>query len=179
MRSVVAVLIVALLPAAAFAQAKPAPAAPPPPAPPAAAGSAAAPAGAAAAAGAAQTPAPPLPPENFNYQPDGRRDPFLSLIGAGAPTDSHGKKGDGVSAFALADISVRGVVQSKGRLLAMAETPDGKTYLVHPGDKLADGVVKAVTPEGLVFIQDINDPLSVQKQREVRKLLRSLEDAKE
>jgi hypothetical protein len=28
-------------------------------------------------------------------------------------------------------------------------------------------------------VQDINDPLSVQKQREVRKLLRSLEDAKE
>ena len=45
--------------------------------------------------------------------------------------------------------------------------------------KLADGIVKNVTSEGLVFIQDINDPLSVQKQREVRKLLRSLEDAKE
>jgi Tfp pilus assembly protein PilP len=185
MRAVAAVLIVALLPAAAFAQAKPAPAAPPPPAPPAAAGSAAAPAGAAAAAGAGapqpgapQTPAPPLPPENFTYSPDGRRDPFLSLIGTGQ-NDGHGKKGDGVSAFSLAEISVRGIVQSKGRLLAMAETPDRKTYLIHAGDKLADGVVKSVMPDGLVFIQDINDPLSIQKQREVRKLLRSLEDAKE
>jgi Tfp pilus assembly protein PilP len=187
MRAIVAVLIVLLLPLAAFAQAKPAPAAPPPPAPPAAAGSAAAPAGAAAAAGAPQTTAPttapatisPLPPENFAYQPDGRRDPFLSLIGAGPQTESHGKRGEGVAAFTLAEIAVRGVVQSKGRLLAMAETPDGKTYLIHAGDPLADGVVKAVISDGLVFIQDINDPLSVQKQREVRKLLRSLEDAKE
>ena len=47
------------------------------------------------------------------------------------------------------------------------------------GDKLADGVVKTVTPQGLVVLQDISDPLSAQKQREVRKLLRSLEDAKE
>ncbi|HEY7170551.1 MAG TPA: pilus assembly protein PilP [Vicinamibacterales bacterium] len=203
MRSVAAVLIVVLLPVTAFAQAKPAPAAPPPPAPPAAAGSAAAPAGAAAAAGAAApqgaAPAaapqgaapqgaapqagasavPPLPPENFTYQPDGRRDPFLSLVGAGGQTESHGKKGEGVGAFSLAEVSVRGIVQSKGRLLAMAETPDGKTYLIHAGDKLADGVVKSVMSDGLVFIQDINDPLSVQKQREVRKLLRSLEDAKE
>jgi Tfp pilus assembly protein PilP len=176
-----------LLPAAAFAQAKPAPvktgqpAAPPPPAPPAAAGSAAAPSGAvpAPAAGAPQAPASPLPPENFTYQPDGRRDPFLSLLGSAGQGDTHGKKGDGASAFSLAEISVRGIVQAKGKLLAMAEMPDGRTYLIHAGDKLADGVVKSVTPEGLVFIQDINDPLSVQKQREVRKLLRSLEDAKE
>jgi type IV pilus assembly protein PilP len=182
------------------------PAAPPPPAPPAAAGSAAVPAGAApvspapappaavaqppqsagaaapqpGAAATAQTAPPPIPAENFKYDPDGRRDPFLSLVDTGTTqNDKNAKKGDGVGAFALSEVSVRGIIQSKGRLLAMAETPDGKTYLIHAGDKLADGVVKSVTSEGLVFIQDINDPLSVQKQREVRKLLRTLEDAKE
>ena len=36
-----------------------------------------------------------------------------------------------------------------------------------------------MTPQGLVIVQDVNDPLSLVKQREVRKLLRSLEDAKE
>jgi type IV pilus assembly protein PilP len=209
MRAAVAVLIVVLLPTVAFAQAKPAPAkggqpaAPPPPAPSAAAGSAAVPAGAApvsgtpappagaapppqsagaqapGAAAAPQTPAAPLPPENFKYEPDGRRDPFLSLVESGTQNDKTAKKGEGVGAFTLSEVSVRGIIQSKGRLLAMAETPDGKTYLIHAGEKLADGVVKSVTSEGLVFIQDINDPLSVQKQREVRKLLRTLEDAKE
>ena len=57
--------------------------------------------------------------------------------------------------------------------------PDNRTYIVHQGDKLADGTIKTITPQGLVVIQEVNDPLSLVKQREVRKLLRSLEDAKE
>ena len=89
------------------------------------------------------------------------------------------KHADGPSAFMVGEISVRGVMQSRSSLVAMIKGPDNKTYLIHQGDKLADGVVKTVTPQGLVVLQDISDPLSAQKQREVRKLLRSLEDAKE
>ena len=81
--------------------------------------------------------------------------------------------------FMVGDISVRGVMQTRDALVAMVQGPDNRTYLVHQGDKLADGVIKTVTPQGLVVMQDINDPLSTQKQREVRKLLRSLEDTKE
>jgi Tfp pilus assembly protein PilP len=77
------------------------------------------------------------------------------------------------------EISVRGVMQSRGSLVAMIQGPDNKTYIVHPGDKLLDGTIKAVTPQGLVVVQEVNDPLSLIKTREVRKLLRSLEDAKE
>jgi type IV pilus assembly protein PilP len=170
MRAVLAFLFVMALPGVTFAQAKPAAPAPAslPPKP-----AAAAPQGAAPNA----PPVSPLPPENYNYQPDGRRDPFLSLLGVGGETQ--GKRGNGAAAFTLAEVSVRGIIQSKGQLLAMVQAPDDKTYVVHQGDKFADGVVKTVTPQGLVVIQDINDPLSVQKQREVRKLLRSLEDAKE
>ena len=40
------------------------------------------------------------------------------------------------------------------------------------GDKLFDGVVKAVTQDAVVFSQDVNDPLSLVKQREVRKSIR-------
>jgi len=79
----------------------------------------------------------------------------------------------------LAEISVRGVMQSRGSLVAMIQGPDNKTYLVHQGDKLLDGTIKSVTPQGLIVIQEVNDPLSLVKQREVRKLLRSLEDGKE
>jgi Tfp pilus assembly protein PilP len=72
----------------------------------------------------------------------------------------------------VCDISVRGVMQSRGALVAMVQGPDNRTYLIHQGDKLADGVIKNVTPQGLVVVQDISDPLSVQNQREVSKLLR-------
>ena len=78
----------------------------------------------------------------------------------------------------IAEISVRGVMQSRGKLVAMVMGPDNKTYIVHQGDKLLDGSIKLITPQGLVIDQEVNDPLSVIKQREIRKLLRGLEDAK-
>jgi type IV pilus assembly protein PilP len=112
--------------------------------------------------------------ENYMYEPAGRRDPFTSLINSG--TDPKASlKHDGLRTFTLAEISVRGIMQSPGALVAMVQGPDNKTYLIHQGDKLADAVVKSVTTQGLVVMQDVSDPLSVQKQREVRKLLRSLE----
>jgi Tfp pilus assembly protein PilP len=119
-------------------------------------------------------------PEEYSYKADGRRDPFLGTTAAATTSAVGGvKRGDGPSAFMVGEISVRGVVKSRSSLIAMIKGPDNKTYLIHQGDKLADGVVKTVTLQGLVVLQDISDPLSAQKQREVRKLLRSLEDAKE
>ena len=132
---------------------------------------------------AAATPAPapqaPPPTETYVYQPAGRRDPFLNLIGSGSEGRATSRRGEGPSGMTLAEISVRGVMQSRGSLVAMIQGPDNKTYIVHQGDKLLDGTIKSVTPQGLIVIQEVNDPLSLVKQREVRKLLRSLEDGKE
>ena len=114
----------------------------------------------------------------YVYQPDGRRDPFLSQIRSGTDLPATPARGEGLGSFAVADISVRGVMQSHDALVAMVQGPDKKTYLIHQGDKFADGVVKSVTAQGLVVVQDVHDPLSTQKQREVRKLLRSLEGGK-
>jgi Tfp pilus assembly protein PilP len=119
------------------------------------------------------------PAETYTYQPEGRRDPFVSLVGTGNEPRATSKRGEGAANMTLGEISVRGVVQSRGELVAMIQGPDNKTYIVRQGDKLADGTIKTITPQGLVVIQEVNDPLSLVKQREVRKLLRSLEDAKE
>jgi type IV pilus assembly protein PilP len=139
---------------------------------------AAAPAAPTAAAPAAEAAKPPVIPENYTYDPGGRRDPFLNLLGSG--TDAHpvSKKGEGPAGMTVAEISVRGVMQSRSGLIAMVQGPDNKTYIVHAGDKLADGAIKSITAQGLVIEQAVNDPLSVVKQREVRKLLRGLEDSK-
>jgi Tfp pilus assembly protein PilP len=121
----------------------------------------------------------PPPVDPFVYQPDGRRDPFVSLLGVGSEKGPAVRRGDGAAGLMVEELAVRGVLQSRGTLIAMVQGPDNKTYLIHQGDKLADGVVKNVTPQGLVVIQDVHDPLSTVKQREVRRLLRSLEDAKQ
>jgi Tfp pilus assembly protein PilP len=122
-----------------------------------------------------------MPPaqETYTYRADGRRDPFLNLVGLGTDAKMLSHKNEGPTGLLFGEISVRGVMQSRGSLVAMIQGPDNKTYIVHPGDKLLDGTIKAVTPQGLVVVQEVNDPLSLIKTREVRKLLRSLEDAKE
>ena len=130
-----------------------------------------------AAPAVAEKPVPP-PAETYAYNPDGRRDPFLNLLGANGTGGPQSRKGEGPSGMSVAEISVRGVLESRGTLIAMVMGPDNKTYIVHQGDKLLDGTVKAVTAQGLVIEQEVNDPLSVVKQREIRKLLRGLEDAK-
>jgi Tfp pilus assembly protein PilP len=122
---------------------------------------------------------PASPAETYTYDPGGRRDPFLNLVGVSQDARAAARKGEGGAAgMTVAEISVRGVMQSRGKLIAMVMGPDNKTYIVHQGDKLLDGSIKLITPQGLVIEQEVNDPLSVVKQREVRKLLRGLEDAK-
>jgi Tfp pilus assembly protein PilP len=127
--------------------------------------------------GAQQAPQPP--PETYVYQSSGRRDPFLSPFGGSSESRQTSRRGDGPAGMSLAEISVRGILQSRGNLVAMVQGPDNKTYIVHQGDKLLDGTIKSVIAQGLIVIQEVNDPLSLVKQREVRKLLRTLEDSKE
>ena len=146
---------------------KPAPAAPAPAAP----------------AGDAAKPAPqPLPPaDSFTYNPEGRRDPFVSLLAAktGERRSGHtGPEGLGLAGLGTDEISVRGVLQSPGGYVAMVQGPDNKTYLVRQNDKLFDGVIRAITGQGLVILQDVNDPLSLVKQKEVRKMLHGNEEGK-
>jgi len=122
----------------------------------------------------------PTPPDPYSYSPDGRRDPFLSLLGVGADRGGAApRRGDGVAGMTTAEISVRGILQSRGILIAMVQGPDNRTYMLRQGDQLADGAVQAVTADGLLIVQEVNDPLSLVKQRMVRKPLRAAEDVKQ
>ena len=135
--------------------------------------------GAQGASAAPVAPAGPTSGASFTYAPDGRRDPFQSLIGTGGDPKAAKPTAAGIAGIRVDELSVRGIMQSRERLVAMVNGPDNRTYLIHQGDKLADGVVKSITPEGLVLVQDVSDPRAKEKTREVRKLLRSSEDEKE
>lgn len=115
----------------------------------------------------------PTPPPNYGYKFDGRRDPYIPLLG------NTGKKGnlsevraDGIAGLGTDEIAVRGILQSEGRWVAMVSGPAGKVYTVRPGDRLADGTIRGITPQFVVILQQVDDPLSLEKQREVRKFLR-------
>ena len=132
-----------------------------------------------AAASAEASESGPTPAEGYTYEADGRRDPFLNLLGTGSEPRNTGTRNEGPAGMTVAEISVRGVLASRGSLIAMIEGPDKKTYVVHTGDKFQDGTIRSITPQGLVIVQQVNDPLSLVKQREIHKLLRSLESTKE
>ena len=159
MRTAVALLIV-LVAAGAAAQEKPAIPAPP------------------QAAAAPQ--APPAAPA-FVYNPEGRRDPFVSLVkrAADARAARQGKPAaGGVASFLVSEITLRGIMQSRGEHVALVTGPDAKTYLVRVNDRLLDGSVRAISADSLVCLQDVSDPLSLTKQREVRMTLRAVTEAK-
>jgi Tfp pilus assembly protein PilP len=125
---------------------------------------------------AATTTVPP-PAEPYTYDPGGRRDPFISLLSRGIEA-APGVKVSGLSGMTTTDLVLRGVIQSRGSYVAIVAGPDGKTYRAHVNDRLLDGVIRSVTPQGIVIMQEVNDPLSLVKQREVRKGLRTAEDGK-
>ena len=124
----------------------------------------------------------PVPPPNYEYAAEGRRDPFISLVNRG--NEGNGADGppakrlDGVPGMLTQEITIKGIVQTRGAWVAMVSGPDGKVYTVRAGDKLADGVVRSVTAASIVVLQEVHDPLSLEKQREVRKFLRGGEEVK-
>ena len=144
-----------------------------------------APGGAAAAApasGSAETTTPAaqgaavkaVEPVGFAYKPEGRRDPFVSLADRGSDIRV-GPRPAGLAGLGATEVTLRGTLRSRDGFVAMLQGADQKTYIVRPGDKLFDGMVSSISQNDLVILQQVNDPLSTEKQREVRKGLRQAE----
>lgn len=115
----------------------------------------------------------PAPSPAYSYDPQGRRDPFVSLLSRGADDRPTGARASGVHGLMIGEVTVKGIVRDRSGFIAMIQGPDTKTFIVRSGEKLMDGTVKAITADSVVFSQDVNDPLSMVKQKEVRKTVRS------
>jgi Tfp pilus assembly protein PilP len=122
----------------------------------------------------------PSPPADYTYSPGGRRDPFMSLTQIGAPiTAPTGAIAKGAADLLVDELTVRGIVFSTGSYVAMVSGPGARqTFTVKAGSRLFDGTVQSITSDAVVILQQVSDPLSLQKQREVRKLLRTQEEGK-
>ena len=76
----------------------------------------------------------------------------------------------------LQEVSLKGVVKNIDGWIAVLEGPDRKGYFVRTGQRMHDGVITSVDAAGLTFRQEITDPLSPAKSREVRRLLNSAQE---
>jgi hypothetical protein len=111
----------------------------------------------------------------YSYTADGRRDPFVSLAGRGSDGKPSGARPSGVAGLLINEIGIKGIVRDHSGFIAMVQGTDNRTYVIRAGDRLMDGTVKAIVQDAVVFSQDVNDPLSLVKQKEIRKNMRSPE----
>ncbi len=115
---------------------------------------------------------PPASPGGYSYKPEGRRDPFLSLLGRSSDARSTVNRPAGLAGLLINEVSVTGILRGGRGYVATLRGPDNKTYIVRSGERLMDGTVKSISERQVVFSQDVNDPLSLIKQREVPKSVR-------
>ncbi len=110
----------------------------------------------------------PTTADTYRYDPQGRRDPFQSLIGP-TPRVQPGQRPPGVPGFLIDEMKLQGVLKTKAGLVAMVNGPDNKGYLIRVGDKVLDGEVIRISPSAVVFRQEVNDPTRIERYREVVK----------
>jgi Tfp pilus assembly protein PilP len=122
----------------------------------------------------------PLEPQGYTYDPHGKRDPFVSLLrrGSDVPRQSGSNRPNGLAGLETSEVTLKGTIASEGTYVGILQGSDSKTYIVRAGDKLLDGTIRVINPESMVIAQQVTDPLSLEKQREVRKVLRQTEEAK-
>jgi hypothetical protein len=138
-----------------------------------------APGGLSAVEGQPQTPPPAARPQTraaqtpgWTYDPQGRRDPFVSLRNATTTASTTQNRPAGLAGVSVTEVIIRGIVRSGNEFLALAQAPDGRTFQLRRNARLFDGVVKQIGIDAVVFTQEVNDPLSLVKQREVRKTMK-------
>ena len=120
----------------------------------------------------------PAPVGAYSYDPAGRRDPFLSLLARGVETLPAGDRPSGLSGLTINEAALRGIVRSRGAYTAIVQSPNDRTFLIREGDRLFDGSVRTITADAVIFMQVVNDPLSLVSEREVRKPLRLSEEGR-
>jgi len=110
----------------------------------------------------------PTTTDTYRYDPQGRRDPFRSLIGP-TPKLEPGQRPAGIPGFLIDELKLQGIFKTRAGLTAMVNGPDNKGYTIKVGDKVLDGEVVRITPTSVVFRQEVNDPTRIERYREVVK----------
>lgn len=108
----------------------------------------------------------------FDYDPGGRRDPFLSLMPTGsiaAPTT----RPFGLRGFLISEVDLRAIASAQGRFQAMVIGPNRRAYFLEVGTELYDGHVVDIQPNEVLFEQQVPDITGARRTRQVSKRLRT------
>lgn len=118
-------------------------------------------------------------PTGYSYNPQGRRDPFVSLLKPVSADQGARTRRPGMEGFLIQEVALKGIVRTPKGYIAMLLGTDGKSYFVNVGQRLFDGVITAIDAASVTFRQEVSDPLSTVKSRDVRKTLYPTEEARQ
>jgi len=116
-------------------------------------------------------------PGAYVYTAQGRRDPFVSLLKP-VSESGPGKRRPGMEGFLIQEVALKGIVKDKTGYVAMLLGTDGKSYFVKVGQRLFDGVITAIDAATVTFRQEVTDPLSSVRSRDVKKTLYPSEEGR-
>ncbi len=111
----------------------------------------------------------------FAYDSRGRRDPFISLA-LGLNILPGKVRPPGLGGMLIQEVSLRGLVKTSEGYIAMIQGTDNKSYFAREGVRMYDGMIESIDSEKVVFRQEINDPLRIEKFQRLEKWLHPLEE---
>lgn len=95
--------------------------------------------------------------ERYAYDPEHRRDPFVSLLRRDSALSSIRERPGGLPGLRVSEVLLVGIVVRKEHSLAIIQARDATAYILRGEERLLDGAVKTITAEGVVFLQDAVD----------------------
>lgn len=109
----------------------------------------------------------------YSYDPEGRRDPFKSLLQSSDADMARGPRPEGVPGLLIDEIRLIGIYRLRDGHLAQVQAADQQmSFLLKEGDRLFDGEVVSIDSDEVVFRQDVgDDPTAVKPFRERVKAL--------
>jgi hypothetical protein len=116
-------------------------------------------------------------PGGYTYNSGGRRDPFMSLVQRGAGAKEKGPIKTGMEGLLIQELALRGIVKDQDGYIAFLSGPDGKSYWPRVGQRFFDGQLTAIDAATATFRQEVSDPLSPVRTRDVKKSLYPTEEA--
>ncbi len=117
-------------------------------------------------------------PDGYTYDSGRRRDPFVSLHRPVNRGDGGGKPA-GLEGFLIQELALKGIVLTPEGYVTLLQGPDNKSYFVKLGQRVYDGEVVSVDMQTITFRQDVTDPLSPVRFRDVVKSLYPSEEARQ
>ena len=81
--------------------------------------------------------------------------------------------------FLIQEVALKGIVKDPKGFTSMLLGTDGKSYFSKVGQRLFDGVITAIDASTVTFRQEVTDPLSSVRSRDVKKTLYPSEEGRQ